>query len=84
MSEEVEEDLTKVPVQIATCSKCNGTVLVAVTKDGMSKETVKDFAKMMRYGCNVNTTNVLEARDSKWCQEPCEGMFEKRKKKKNT
>lgn len=84
MSTEVEEDLSKVPVQIATCSKCNGTVLVAVTKDGMPKETAKKFAKMMQAGCNVNTTNVLEARETKWCEEPCEGMFGKRKKKKNT
>lgn len=82
--EEKEEDLSKVPVQIATCAKCDGTILVAVTKDGMSKETAKEFSKMMQAGCKINTINVLEAREKKWCEEPCEGMFEKKKKKKNT
>lgn len=83
MSQE-DEDLSKIPVQIATCTKCNGTILVAVTKDGMAKETAKEFAKLMQVGCNINTINVLEAREKEWCQEPCEGMFGKRKKKKNT
>lgn len=78
-----EEDLTKVPVQIATCTKCDGTILVAVTKDGMSKETAKEFAKLMQAGCNINTINVLQAREKDWCKEPCEGMFGRRKKKES-
>lgn len=84
MSQEQEEDLSQVPVQIATCAKCDGAIKLAVTKGGMSKETAKEFAKLMQDGCKVNTINVLQAREAKWCEEPCEGMFDKRKKKKNT
>jgi hypothetical protein len=80
MNTETEEDLTKVPVQIATCTKCNGTILVAV-KESIDKATTREFARLMEVGCNVMMTNVLVARHNKWCLEPCEGMFNKRKKK---
>lgn len=83
MSIEEEEDLRKVPVQIATCAKCNGTILVSV-KEGMSRQTSREFAKMMEAGCNVSLTNVVVARTNKWCDEPCEGMFGRRKKKKDS
>lgn len=80
MSELTEEDLREVKVQIATCSKCNGTILVSVKND-MSRATTREFAKLMEIGCNVTQTNVIVARTHKWCQEPCEGMFNKRGKK---
>lgn len=79
MNTEAEEDLTKVPVQIATCAKCNGTILVAV-KDSINRATTREFAKLMEIGCNIMMTNVLVARGNKWCVEPCKGMFNKRKK----
>ncbi len=80
MSELTEEDLREVKVQIATCAKCEGTIQVAV-KESMTRATSREFAKLMEIGCNVVQTNVIVARTHKWCQEPCEGMFGKRKKK---
>lgn len=80
MKTETEEDLTKVAVQIATCAKCNGTILVAV-KESINRATTREFAKLMEVGCNIMMTNVLVARGNKWCLDPCEGMFNKRNKK---
>lgn len=77
---EEEEDLRTVLVQIATCSKCNGTIKVAVKKS-IDRATSREFAKLMEDGCNISTTNVLVARGNKWCETPCEGMWPEKRKK---
>ena len=76
-----EEDLSKVKVQMACCSKCGGTVLVAVSHK-IDKRTAKEFASMMVDGCDIKLTNVIVARTHKWCEDPCEGMWPKKKKEK--
>ena len=78
MSEQ-EEDLRTVKVQVATCSKCGGAVKVAVKKY-MDKSTIKEFATLMKDGCDIYTTNVIVARTLKWCDAPCEGMWPKKQK----
>lgn len=75
------EDLSKVKVQVATCSKCNGVVMLAVTHT-MTRSTTREFAKLMEDGCDVHSSNVIVARTLRWCQEPCEGMWPKKIKKK--
>lgn len=79
---EIKEDLRMVKVQVATCSKCGGAVKVAV-KDKMDKYTIKEFATMMKDGCDIHTTNVIVARTIRWCDAPCEGMWPKSKNKTN-
>lgn len=76
-----EEDLSKVKVQMACCAKCGGTVLVAVSHK-IDKRAAKEFASMMVDGCDIKLTNVIVARTHKWCNEPCEGMWPKKKKEK--
>ena len=82
MSQEIEEDLSKVLVTAATCSKCNGVVKLAVKDKPHDRATTREFAKLMEDGCNVHTTNVVAARTSRWCEPPCEGMWPKKTKKK--
>lgn len=77
---ESEEDLRTVMVQVATCSKCNGTVMLAV-KNSITRKTAREFGKLIEDGCNLITTNVIVARSNKWCEEPCEGMWPNKKKK---
>lgn len=77
-----EEDLSKVKVQIACCSKCNGGVLMAVS-ESINLASSREFAKLMEIGCDIKQTNVIVARTHKWCQDPCEGMWPKKRKKKN-
>lgn len=79
MSED-DEDLRLVKTQIACCNKCGGTVLVAVLKS-ISRQTTREFAKLMEIGCEIKLTNVIVARTHKWCQEPCEGMWPEESKK---
>jgi hypothetical protein len=81
MSENKEEDLREVKVQVALCSKCGGNVLMAVKKS-MDKSSIKDFAKLTEIGCDIQTTNVIVARTIKWCELPCWGMWNQRKPKK--
>ena len=76
-----EEDLNKVEVTAATCSKCGGVVKVAV-KSSVDRRTSREFAKLLEDGCNVHTINVIVARTARWCQEPCEGMWPKKTKNK--
>lgn len=78
-----EEDLSKVKVQIACCSKCGGSVLVAVSHK-IDRATSREFAKLMEIGCDIKQTNVIVARTHKWCLEPCEGMWPKKRKKKSS
>jgi len=81
---ENEEDLRQVQVQVATCKKCNGAVMVAV-KDRIDKRAAKEFASMMADGCGISLTNVIVARSLKWCWDPennCEGMWPKKTKKR--
>lgn len=84
--ENQEEDLSKVKVQVATCSKCGGAVKVAVTHK-MDRATTREFAKLMEDGCDVHSTNVVVARTLRWCWDEnsnCEGMWPKKPKKKKT
>ena len=84
--ENQEEDLTKVKVQVATCSKCNGAVMTAVTHM-MDRASTREFAKLMEAGCDVHSTNVVIARTIRWCWDPisnCEGMWPKKNKKNKT
>lgn len=86
MEKNQEEDLTKVKVQVATCSKCGGAVMVAVTHT-MTRATTREFAKLMEAGCDVHSTNVVVARTLRWCWDEnsnCEGMWPKKPKKKKT
>lgn len=78
-----EEDLSKVKVQIACCSKCGGSVLVAVS-ESIDRASSREFAKLMEIGCDIKQTNVIVARTHKWCQDPCEGMWAKKRKKKSS
>jgi hypothetical protein len=55
--------------------------LVAVSHK-IDKRTAKEFASMMLDGCDIKQTNVIVARTHKWCEEPCEGMWPKKKKEK--
>lgn len=80
MIEEKEEDLREVAVMVATCSKCNGVVKLAV-KNSMDRRCTREYAKLMEDGCNIHTTNVIVARTARWCQDPCEGMWPNKKKK---
>jgi hypothetical protein len=91
MTEETEEDLTKVKVYVGTCSKCGGVVALAVKDNPVHKSTVKTFSSLMKDGCDVHTTNVIIARSLRWCfdykdgdkGEKCEGMWPKKIKVKN-
>jgi len=81
---ESEEDLRQIQVQVATCNKCGGAVMVAV-KDKIDKRAAKEFASMMVDGCGISLTNVIVARNLKWCWDPsnnCEGMWPNKKKKR--
>ncbi len=75
----MEEDLTKIMVYVATCTKCDGAVKTAVQKH-ITLAAGKEFGKLIALGCNVYTINVVVARAVKWCEEPCEGMWGKNKK----
>jgi hypothetical protein len=75
------EDLSKVEVMAATCSKCNGVIHLAV-KHKMDRAICREYGKYLEDGCNIHTINVIVARTAKWCQEPCEGMWPKKTKKK--
>lgn len=84
--ENQEEDLSKVKVQVATCSKCNGAVMVAVTHK-MDRRATREFAKLLEGGCDVHSTNVIVARTLRWCWDErsnCEGMWPKKTKKKKS
>lgn len=72
------EDLRLVKVQVATCTKCGGVVKLAV-KHMMDKHGIKEFAELMKDGCDVHTTNVIVARTLRWCESPCEGMWSENK-----
>lgn len=78
-----QEDLSKVKVQIACCSKCGGTIKLAVSQS-IDRATSREFAKLMEDGCDIKMTNVIVARTHKWCEEPCEGMWPKKRKKKSS
>ena len=78
-----EEDLTMVKVQVATCSKCNGVIKLAVTHK-MDRAATREFAKLMEDGCDIHSTNVVVARTLRWCWDEksnCEGMWPKKTKK---
>ena len=76
-----EEDLSKVKVQIACCSKCGGVIKVSVSHR-IDKKTAKEYSSLMLDGCDIKSTNVIVARTLPWCQEPCEGMWPKKEERK--
>jgi hypothetical protein len=75
-----EEDLRMVKVQVATCPKCGGAIKVAV-KHTMDKYTIKEFADLMKKGCDIHTTNVIVARTIRWCEDSCDGVRSNSKNK---
>lgn len=81
---DTQEDLSKVKVQVATCSKCGGAVKMAVTEK-IDRATSREFAKLLEDGCDVHSTNVVVARTLRWCWDEksnCEGMWPKKNKNK--
>lgn len=57
-------------VQVATCPKCNKVVKMAVMP--LDKLSVKEFTKLMKDGCNLETYSLERARKSEMCFLDCD------------
>lgn len=58
----------EIDIKMALCPECN-KVIFASFLHMMDKESKKELAELVIYGCDVKTTPLLEYRKSKigWC-----------------
>jgi hypothetical protein len=53
-------------IQAARCPECNNPILLAVIEN-MSKDSRKEFAKLLKKGFIIDTVSVDEARTANMC-----------------